>query len=430
MSLRQDITELLSEGVIDERTASDIHRYFASKTGSRKEERLYSVFGIIGSLLVGLGIILIVAHNWDNLGRSIRTFFAFLPLLIGQVAVGYTLARQKESTAWREGSAIFIFLAIGTSISLVSQIYNIPGNISSFVVTWMLLALPLVYLIPSSMVSLLYLVGITYFGTQTDYLGNGRELDLRYWALLIGIIPHYSSLIAERPVGNFAGLHHWLIPISLTIMLGSFAQQHEIVMFPAFVCLFAIFYFIGTSSHFKGRHPLANAYLPIGALGTIGILMAFTFRGMWKEVLSDSINMDGLILAPETMLLTILLVIAVILFVKRNRNRPPAEMRPLEVVFLLFTLLFFIGLTSSLVVIAMNFLVLIIGILTIRYGAIRDHLGILNYGLLVITVLIICRFVDTDLSFVARGIMFVIVGLGFFLTNYLTLKKRKSHGQG
>ncbi|MEM6542707.1 MAG: DUF2157 domain-containing protein, partial [Bacteroidota bacterium] len=60
-------------------------------------------------------------------------------------------------------------------------------------------------------------------------------------------------------------------------------------------------------------------------------------------------------------------------------------------------------------------------------GAKQDHLGILNYGLLILTALVVCRFFDTDLSFVVRGIMFVSVGAGFFVANYLMLKKRKAN---
>jgi hypothetical protein len=72
-----------------------------------------------------------------------------------------------------------------------------------------------------------------------------------------------------------------------------------------------------------------------------------------------------------------------------------------------------------------NILVFAIGILTIRDGAKFDNLGVLNYGLLIITALVVCRFFDTDLSFVIRGGLFVSVGIGFFATNYWMLKKRK-----
>jgi hypothetical protein len=65
------------------------------------------------------------------------------------------------------------------------------------------------------------------------------------------------------------------------------------------------------------------------------------------------------------------------------------------------------------------------GVLTIWRGAKNDHLGILNYGLLTITALVVCRFFDSDMSFVLRGILFMLVGGGFFVANYAMLKRRK-----
>jgi hypothetical protein len=70
---------------------------------------------------------------------------------------------------------------------------------------------------------------------------------------------------------------------------------------------------------------------------------------------------------------------------------------------------------------------LALGVLYIRKGIRQDHLGILNYGLLIITALIICRFFDTKWSFILRGILFVMVGIGFFIANYQMLQKRKDN---
>ena len=90
-----------------------------------------------------------------------------------------------------------------------------------------------------------------------------------------------------------------------------------------------------------------------------------------------------------------------------------------------FIPIFFIGTASTIAVVLVNVLVFLLGVFTIREGARKNHLGLLNYGLLIITALIICRFFDTDLSFVARGLLFVGVGAGFFFANYWMIQKRK-----
>ncbi|WKN43561.1 hypothetical protein [Tunicatimonas pelagia] len=74
-------------------------------------------------------------------------------------------------------------------------------------------------------------------------------------------------------------------------------------------------------------------------------------------------------------------------------------------------------------------LILVIGIAITLKGARQDHLGVLNYGLLIIAALVLCRFFDERLSFILRGTLFVLVGIGFFLTNYRMLRKRKAHAE-
>jgi hypothetical protein len=86
-----------------------------------------------------------------------------------------------------------------------------------------------------------------------------------------------------------------------------------------------------------------------------------------------------------------------------------------------------LGVFTPYAVVLINLIILVIGIVTIRNGAKSDHLGVLNYGVLIITVLVICRFFDTDLSFVVRGGLFVLVGAGFFALNYWMLRKRKGN---
>ncbi len=117
---------------------------------------------------------------------------------------------------------------------------------------------------------------------------------------------------------------------------------------------------------------------------------------------------------------------ALVLLIYQKKRESPMTIKPVELVFLLFIGIFFVGITSPFVTVLINLLVLAIGILTIREGAIHNHFGILNYGLLIVTVLIFCRFFDTNLSFIFRGLLFVIVGLGFFYANYwMSRRKRK-----
>ncbi len=425
MSIQKDIAELVKAGIITPGTGDKIRDYYENK-GGQFQHRLLIVFGILGAILVGLGIILIVAHNWDEFSRTTKTIFAFLPMLIGQIIAGYSLYNKPESIAWKESSAAFLFFTVGACISLVSQIYNIPGNLSAFLLTWMLLCLPLIYVMKSSITSLLYLAGITYYACETGYWGRPVTEFYTYWLLLLAALPHYYFLYRKKPQSNFMIFHNWLIPLSIVIALGTLADKQGELMFIAYISLFGLFYLIGNRAFFKNQRVLSNGYLAIGALGTIVLLLSLSFDWFWQDLRKQTFQFNEVISSAEFLASVLVSLFASGLLYLQLKQKKLGKLNPFEAVYILFILIFSIGLFSQLSVVLINLLVFAIGVLTIISGTKRDHLGILNFGLLVIVALVTCRFFDADLSFVVRGILFVSVGAGFFATNYWMIKRRKN----
>jgi uncharacterized membrane protein len=153
MSLINDIEKLVREEIISQEIANRINAYYSSKE-SNSSNRLLVIFGVLGAFLIGLGIILILAHNWDQLPRFLKTILAFIPLLVAQGLCGYTLWKKKDSQTWRESASIFLILSIGAAIALISQVYHLEGEMQGFLLIWMILALPVVYIMTSSVSSL------------------------------------------------------------------------------------------------------------------------------------------------------------------------------------------------------------------------------------------------------------------------------------
>jgi uncharacterized membrane protein len=415
-----ELPALLKANVITEETAQKIKEYY-TKDGDESQSKLFMIFGILGAILSGLGIILILAHNWDDLSGTIKSIISFLPLLIGQLFCGYTILKKSENTVWRESSSVFLFFGIGASISLIAQVYNISGDLNSFLLTWMLLSLPLVYLLRTSIVSLLYIIGITYYCCNSNYFTYPKEQTYLFWLLFLGIIPHYYQLLTTKPQSNFTLFHHWFVAISLMISLGSIGDGNEKLLYLSYMCLFAIYYFIGRNSFFENQKLKFNSYRIIGKLGTLIILFVYTFKSFWKFFHRNEVYKNPIITSPEFIVAAILTIIAAILFYKKNNKTNFKDFGILEIIFLLNILLILLGEFAAIIA---NGIVLAIGLLEIKRGNQLNNLRILNFGLLIITILITCRFFDTDFSFVVRGILFISLGLGFFLTNYVMLKKR------
>ena len=51
---------------------------------------------------------------------------------------------------------------------------------------------------------------------------------------------------------------------------------------------------------------------------------------------------------------------------------------------------------------------------------------VVNYGLSVISVEIAIRFFDGSYPFIIKGIVFILLGIGFFVANYFILKQKKN----
>lgn len=417
------LPELIDAGVISDETAQRIRVHFLSRKKS-SGNIIITVFSIMGALLVGLGIILIIAHNWDNIPKPVKVSMAFAPLLIGQGLCGYALLRKSGNIVWKESAAVFLFCAVGASISLVSQVYNIEGTLSGFLFTWMLLCLPLIYAMNSSAVSLLYIAGITWYAAQLSYFQYPTETAWYYWLLLLLVIPHLYFLFKKGMTENFALMHAWLITISLSIALGTIADNAGRYMALAYMSLFGIFYLAGNYYTTTGNKFFQNPFKVAGSLGTISMLMIASFRWFWNELYDDHLPDEWY--SPEFGAAVILTVAGAVILYTSNRNKKDPYRNPNEYSFLFFAAVYFIGFPAPwLATVAVNLVVLVLGIFWLRTGAAQNNLGILNYGLLIIIVLATCRFFDVNMSFVMRGLLFVAVGALFFASNMITLKRRK-----
>ncbi len=69
MSLVNDLDELVSNNVISGDTADQIRIHYQRKS-NQSPSRLLIIFGILGALLIGMGIILVIAHNWDIFSKE------------------------------------------------------------------------------------------------------------------------------------------------------------------------------------------------------------------------------------------------------------------------------------------------------------------------------------------------------------------------
>ena len=416
--VKVNLKELVQAGIITHVQLEKIELFQQDKH-KIQANGLLLLFGILGATLIGLGVILIIAHNWDNFPKYAKTCLAFLPLIIGQILCLLTLIKKSNSIVWREVTASLLFFGIGASIAMVSQIYHIQGSLGGFILLWMVLALPMVYIMRTSAAGIMYTVGSAYYLMQSFDTRNDSTFFI-YIGLVTAIVPYYLMLWNKGSKGMALVLFHWMIPISLIIsVLKLMSGGTEPVALVA--ALFLLFYelgvFLSNHSHLKSY----NSYLVLGMAGVLIILFIGSFTGAWSEI-GAQLSFAQLLSSYQFWISMALWSTSIILFYYNDSLKEPALNYAIHVSALGVIPLLYISGPSTFMAVLFNVMILWIAITSIIEGFRQGSLAIMNLGMCILSALIIIRFFDFDVSFIVRGVIFVCLGIAFFISNYYQLK--------
>jgi uncharacterized membrane protein len=417
---------LVESGVITPETAEALRAHYKKNDDPGHAHRLaVIVCAILGGTLVGAGIILLIAHNWEDMGRPVRTAVSFLPLVVACFVSGLAILRRPASAALSEGGGIFHVLAIGAAISLVAQTYHIAGNFSDFVLTWSLLALPLVYLLRSTAVAILYLIGITVWAgsRMNDHAGV-----LWYWPMFAAAMPFYGALLRESRRSIRANWLSTAIGVSVPFALGFQCEDIlENTWFLLFSGFFAVLYLI-ERQWFRGDSTsrFVHPFRVIGAGGIMVLSIVMSYGNLWRghsyrvPEATTFTNLVAFGLSHGFVVVTVLL--SLFCWRKKTDFNVFAAAFPLAALAAYFL---FLHENNMAIILVMNSYAALLAIGTIVRGFSHNRLGTLNAGMVIAAALIVARFFDSDLSFVVRGVAFIAIGTGFLAANWILLKKRR-----
>ncbi|SDL01750.1 DUF2157 domain-containing protein [Natronincola ferrireducens] len=428
-----ELPQLIKQGVLSSEEAKRITDYYGESHEKGKQNLVFSIFGTLGAISIALGIILLLAFNWSDLSRSARTVLSFLPLLIGQFLSGWVIINRKESLGWCEGASSFLMIAIGSSISLISQTYHIAGDFKSFLLVWMLLSIPLVYLFKASVPSILYMIGITVWATASQFAGGNGVL---FWGLILLVLPHIVLNIREGLHTSRSVFLLWSIAIILCIALGITLEKIVpglwIITYAGY---FATLYLLGKMFYDDDIGFWQKPFSVVGGGGILVMSYLLTYVEFWENIgwnsyrnrydfsrfagIFDYVICGGFLLSS--------LYLFVIFLKKKEKNS--LAFGAMSVIasigyFLAASVNPYIG------VIIFNLYLLGVGIITTVYGINKCRMGITNGGMIITSLLIFLRFFDSNLGFILRGTLFILIGVGFLVSNRLLIKRQRGMSNG
>jgi hypothetical protein len=296
-----------------------------------------------------------------------------------------------------------------------------------FLLTWMLLSIPLVYLLRSTAPAILYLWGITAWAGVRQY---EVEHALFFWPLAALIIPHFWQAVKENRYGIRTVWLAWGIALSLCaatgIVLEGTLPGLWIVVYSG---LFAVFFLMG-SSYFGAAPTLwQRPFQSFGAAGIAVLAFLLTYKWPWENIgrqhHQTGAAVHSIAAIFDYVLAAALVLVALYFFF--------SQMRHWQIATLLFGMAPIIAIIGYVVtasstsetfaLLLFNLYLFALGLTTTITGIRNGHLGTVNAGMLILAALIVARFFDSDLGFVIRGLAFISVGIGFLLTNWVIIRK-------
>jgi hypothetical protein len=251
------------------------------------------------------------------------------------------------------------------------------------------------------------------------------------------IIPHFLQSVRKNLYGIRSIILAWAISLCLCVAIGITLEKilpgFWIVVYSSF---FAVLYLIGGLWFGDAPTVWQRPFHSVGAMGVFWLSFLLTFKWPWNEIgwryYRHGEGYYEIAAIPEYFLTAVLLIVAVFLLVTSVRRGHTAKL-----LFGVVPILAIIGYSLSgfegmsviergfgFPTLLFNLYVLVLVVGTIAIGIRKEHMGIVNAGMLMLIILIAARFFDSDMGFVARGIAFIGLGIGFLTTNLLLVRRR------
>jgi len=154
--MAREVSDWVREGLIEPAQGEAILAQYGAKMEDATDSSLgYFMLTALAVLFVGLALILIVSHNWDEIPRLTRMLgLVFITLAVNLQGMRLMLTgSDKAGIFW----LFFGSICYGTTIMLIAQIYHIGEHFPDGILYWSLGVLPLIFITRSRLITFLCL---------------------------------------------------------------------------------------------------------------------------------------------------------------------------------------------------------------------------------------------------------------------------------
>ncbi len=171
---------------------------------------LMIVFSILGSLLAGIGVVLIFVTFWQKMPMFFKAVLSFLPLIAGQTAGVYVLFKKREKLPWCEGAGILWTAGIAATLTMIYNIFNFEIYWYTVLIIISLCIIPVILLLNSvAPIVVFYSCAITWM--CTSFIKETAFEMLLFVAVLLAGGCVFTSRLVKSESKSIRSLYaHWV----------------------------------------------------------------------------------------------------------------------------------------------------------------------------------------------------------------------------
>ncbi len=376
------------------------------------------IFAVIGSLLLGCGLIFVFGGFWEYIPDALLSIFAFVPMLVGQAIAFYAYRKKYDSLPWREGAAVLWCAGCAATVALADSIFSVSTDFFECFLFDGLLFLPVIFILDAVSPLIAYYAAVLAFGiNKLDNTGNLLYFFVTIGLLLVGIFFTLTKRKNKEDVRYIYSV--WISTIACFVLLGICGFEVE----EGFFALLG-FAFLSLYMTDKGT---SNA-MPSASLGLLGtaVVSVFNVIRLHPDVYYyGGFEFDKL--ALFAFLLSAVCVAVGWLLGKKNllANRPKLLFCGLAAVVFLLSFAGDAELFDEWIFYPALFVGVAQGASLIVLGAKLGRFIPLNLGILMIIAQLVSVLYIFELDLFGYGILFIIVGTAILLINFRFSKRVK-----
>ncbi|MGB8338397.1 MAG: DUF2157 domain-containing protein [Burkholderiales bacterium] len=429
--LNKEMPAWIEKGWLTQENSAKIAEHAASQE-SGHGNKLTLALALLGVILLGAGVIMFFASNWQAIPKLGK-----LALLFGALWGAFGLAAYwlsaKRSPMLGEAMVLLGVIMFGANIHLIAQIYHIDAHYPDGVLLWSVGALLAAYLL-NSQAALIAALALALLWSAMEHWGFNRAFHwpfLLFWCAALPL--QYRHQAWQRAL--------WAAGVSVLVW-SFFCLFREIGMHNDMnpVRLFMLAYtaaFIGglVAATYPATDFFSRTLKRCAAIG--GLFSFYLLTTPKQNMFFSSIRseMGTSMLSGWGVGMLFLLALAIGLALWHRSRVKPGQQLPylnygrilLAFVLALTTVNFFMrGVTdNSLAVIVYNILFFATLIWVIHAGLHANDRYLVNLGFLFFSITVVSRYFDTFWSLFNRSLFFMGGGLLLLGGGYLLERQRR-----